>query len=525
MAYDPTKWENGVTPVNAERMNKIEQYLYTVSSILAGTYNMISSSQIRENTVLLGYDPITFFPIFENSNMTIDHFTSQLTLPAYGTLKIFISQVTKALALMILDTEGKRLIDFTLNDLQTTTESYITLHDNYYEMNIEGLKTIYPGANEIITEYLMIDKSTVYINGIGVVDLKNYEWITPKSFAKEDLTEIVIPGKIVVARGRELNIYYDDILKNKSLKDIVHVEVNNFDNSYRELIRISASNTTTGTVDCNLFMFTTDSNLNDYSTAYSKSFQISKVSSNAGSGLTKKVLIIGDTLVDTDTMIGELGKLFSTDSMQMQFLGTRGTTTYKHEGRTGWAANDYVHQFFPDHYGAAQISNPFFNSTTSSFDFTYYMTSEGYLDVDYVLLCLGTYDTIYYTQDEYIDALNIMINSIKTFSALIKIGIWLPPIPNQRDNNLKNRDIILSYNKKAITIFDNREAENIFLIPVYLNIDITLHGDYQGINYTRSARDGTTMVRAYKPWELSSNGYYKIADVIYSYLKYFAILN
>src|SRR5690606_4477604 len=60
---------------------------------------------------------------------------------------------------------------------------------------------------------------------------------------------------------------------------------------------------------------------------------------------------------------------FDTDVMSVSLLGTRTTPSgNKHEGRSGWTIDDY--------YSKAEkggIPNPFFNPSTSKFDFAYYL--------------------------------------------------------------------------------------------------------------------------------------------------------
>ena len=64
-------------------------------------------------------------------------------------------------------------------------------------------------------------------------------------------------------------------------------------------------------------------------------------SSNAGSGDTKSIIILGDSTTDNGTAVAKLNENFSNDVMNINTLGTRGTAPNKEEGRSGWTFNDY----------------------------------------------------------------------------------------------------------------------------------------------------------------------------------------
>lgn len=63
---------------------------------------------------------------------------------------------------------------------------------------------------------------------------------------------------------------------------------------------------------------------------------------NAKSGITKKVSVIGDSLVNGTVITQRLLDVAANDSMKIELIGTRGTGTNKHEGRGGWTINDYT---------------------------------------------------------------------------------------------------------------------------------------------------------------------------------------
>ena len=82
--------------------------------------------------------------------------------------------------------------------------------------------------------------------------------------------------------------------------------------------------------------------------AAGKLFDINSVltvcSSNAGNGLTKNVLVIGDSLVNAGVITGTLLNNAGTDAMGINLIGTRGTAPNLHEGRGGWNITSYATQ-------------------------------------------------------------------------------------------------------------------------------------------------------------------------------------
>lgn len=60
-----------------------------------------------------------------------------------------------------------------------------------------------------------------------------------------------------------------------------------------------------------------------------------------GSGQTRKMCCMGDSLTDNNNITPHIANYFASDVMAIQFVGTRGATGTKHEGRGGWTVNDY----------------------------------------------------------------------------------------------------------------------------------------------------------------------------------------
>lgn len=94
-------------------------------------------------------------------------------------------------------------------------------------------------------------------------------------------------------------------------------------------------------------------------------------------------LVIGDSTVEQNTMTQKMLDGFTERSHTLTLLGTQGTSPNLHEGRSGWGLYEYC---------TRTTNNPFYNPTTQKFDFSYYMTTNEYDVVDFVVIQLGIND-------------------------------------------------------------------------------------------------------------------------------------
>lgn len=327
-------------------------------------------------------------------------------------------------------------------------------------------------------------------------------------------TELLVPSHIRFLPNRDLSLYYDNILYNSTEKEIYnHQSYNNFthlDNCFR----FNKPNS-------NNYYERLIFNKNDINhTKVFKDITFFGVDTNAGNGVTKKCLFIGDSLTNKGYYTQELLDMFEDDVMNIELLGTRGTGLNKHEGRNNWSAYSYTHEST-----YAGLSNPFWNSNSNSFDFTKYMNDNNYSTIDIVSIGLGTNDrgVIGSTEDEFKTNLQTMINSIKTFNSNIKIMILLPPpvCSVGYDYVSWNMSIKLA-NKTIIDHFDNKQNQNIYIVATGLNIDPI--NDYIMKTIPINDRSSITKTVVDDPIHPDVIGFKHIADVIYPMLKYLGSL-
>lgn len=151
-------------------------------------------------------------------------------------------------------------------------------------------------------------------------------------------------------------------------------------------------------------------------------------------------LVIGDSTVAYNHMTQAMLDEFTAADKALTLLGTRGTAPNLHEGRAGATAKEYCTQAT-----AASITNPFYNSETGHFDFSQYMTAQGYTAPDFVIIQLGINDLYNVGMadsdakiEETAGYICEMIESIKVYDANIRILINLPTTPHSDQTRHSN---------------------------------------------------------------------------------------
>lgn len=99
---------------------------------------------------------------------------------------------------------------------------------------------------------------------------------------------------------------------------------------------------------------------------------------NSNNGVTKKVQVIGDSLVASGSITQGLLNNAGSDVMGINLIGTRGTAPNLHEGRGGWTINDYTgagRTYFRFTVSGVTVA-PAINSATYTYNGTTYMVQE-----------------------------------------------------------------------------------------------------------------------------------------------------
>ena len=333
--------------------------------------------------------------------------------------------------------------------------------------------------------------------------------------------DIVLPKRVPIVAGQQMNFYNDNFILG------VIGDGNYFDYSISSLSPVSKM------LDKNL-QVNPVSNVSQYSTiaiknkktnetVKSASFYIDVISPLASQ---KKVIFIGDSLTDIGYYPAEIEHNLSNGMLQS--IGTRSRTvtidgqiiTSYNEGRGGWSPNDYVTKSQID-----SVVNAFWNPNTSKFDFSYYMSNNGFSSVDCVVLALGTNGTANKTQ--CVDAINEMITSIHAYNS--NIVIIVPLITGGASQNgwgnllhTASADAFkytqLELNKAYLTEFEDA-IPNVHVCPWYLNLDT--ENDFPVDQYSLSSRNPTLVTMQSNNVHPALYGYLKMADVLWASISYY----
>lgn len=195
-----------------------------------------------------------------------------------------------------------------------------------------------------------------------------------------------------------------------------------------------------------------------------------------------KVLVIGDSTVEAGKETQKMVELASADGYSLTLLGTRGEGSNQHEGRSGWTADKYINSATFNN-----VPNLFYNPTSNTFDFAYYMAQQGYNSVDCVFLQLGVNDMFWQKNISdlkagirtYLANLETIINSIHAYDSNIKVVLNLiTPCEADQDKfggfyDLHPRWMYMrnSYEANINLIAKFRSTTNVYLNPHNAVID------------------------------------------------------
>jgi len=172
---------------------------------------------------------------------------------------------------------------------------------------------------------------------------------------------LVMPPTIYGVQGRECNLYIDNLhVGDSSLFN--HDVTNTALNGAQQRERWTWTPTgvqSTGTLTVSAHDKTLETLL------VSATTDQRAAASTAGSGTTKVINTIGDSLINAATITQTVIDIAATDVMGVSFIGTRGTAPNKHEGRGGWKISDYatVGRTFYSFTVSGVVTSPAINST------------------------------------------------------------------------------------------------------------------------------------------------------------------
>ena len=367
-----------------------------------------------------------------------------------------------------------------------------------------------------------------YLTPFKGVLLKGSPYLTECNSAFEtDIRKrrIVAPKNVAVVKGSQLDVHYDNVLLGADARLMPY---KNYYGSapgvhMRDMFRIDSLQTNT-TTKASIRI------LNDGFVDYeqplgdlmlNKDLFIVPVSKTSGSGMTRNVMFIGDSITANGLYPKEVVNLFAKDDMNVNLIGTINIGGVPHEGHGGWTSKDFCEvQSFNDY------TNAFYNPATKTFDFSYYMSTNKFESVDDVFITLGINDMAKNIGlDNIIRYYNKMINSIRAYNPKIRIFIGLCILPySGKYSTVHNYTQLwksqrLTLHERLIEEYDERESEGIYVVPFNLTID-TEH-DFKFVEKPLSHRNNEVMVKyCTDVVHPSTVAYNKMADMCLWYIKY-----
>lgn len=392
-------------------------------------------------------------------------------------------------------------------DKEFTGEFY--LFDNDFLKN-KATEVVFNSTEDTdIRITVMINFSKLKVPNENITGIK-YEMsgISPKTVMEK---ELVLPSIIPVVEGHYTDLYYNNIILNWDINksDNISPKVNDVNfNYFGEYLKYSPDEKAKEAIQSITLLNSSDISISEASTRFIP------VPENAGKDVTKTVMFLGDSIIDQNYYTKSVKELFDKDGMKINLIGTRGKEDNRHEGRGGWSAYDYCTK--TTQYG---ISNPFLNNGV--FDFSYYMEENKFDAVDYVFINLGINDLNqvgYNTHDEILSNYDKMIKSIKSFNNDVKIFIGLPTMLFGQDTTMTAKNTRLNFIKDLKTKYDNQEENNIFTVPLYINVDP--YNDFKFQETKQSFDNPDTKMIVKDTTHMGISGYKKIADITYNSFKY-----
>ena len=473
------------------------------------------------------------------------HHSSNLANPATVTLGYFVNQTNGTLN----QADGYAASDWIVVE-PDTSYSISTLFGNQsaryaiyddQKRYITGAYTLNPiFVTPSNAKYLRV---SYWNDGINAVP---YQWMVAKGTEKPQFepydntyipsqyilggnsSEIIfnLPSKIYALVGYELNVYFENLTENWDLYDwdVTCSKGMQLERCYR-ITPVAA--------DVGTYALTIKASISD-GIYVSKTATLVVVAANAGSGLSKSVMILGDSTTANGVAVTKLNDNFSSDVMSITTIGTCGTAPNMMEGRSGWTFKQY---FTVASEGSVQ--NPWYDPDTATFSATHYFATTEVDKPDWFFINLGINDVFGLTNDEAVsnqiekckDYCDAMIASMQAESPSTKIGICITIPPNHsqdafgkaykcgqtRDRCKRNNAL---YVQALISEYDERESEGIFLVPIHTNLDtvwnmtietMPVNARNTGVTYQSPTGNGGV--------HPSDSGYWQIADVYTAFIK------
>jgi lysophospholipase L1-like esterase len=349
---------------------------------------------------------------------------------------------------------------------------------------------------------------------------------------------LLLPPVICAAPGREANLYFDNVVLAPPGRNYLF-DVTCAKGAQQEE-RWTWTPTAKDSGDYALNLEVRDGNDRVLATG---STLVRVAKADAGTGQSFSLLAIGDSLTNASVYTDELLKLFAApENASLKLLGTHQPTADAanvHEGYGGWRFETFISKYEPKPQEKRNLdSSPFvfLENEKPTFDFPRYVREKlNGAPPDVITIMLGTNDVFSATDANLEETTatilknaDMLLNGIRAGAPNAKIGLvtTVPPSASQdafganyganqtRWQYRKNQHRLV---EKMIEKYKGREAENVWIVPAYLNLDC-VH-NFPQIEVAANARNSQKITRANNGVHPAASGYQQIADSIYGWLQ------
>lgn len=429
-----------------------------------------------------------------------------------GNIELHLASAS-GVPIFFINSIGKVVNIFTSNQIKSNTTPFTyNSEDSTFTIDINWLNSV-PSISKVL--YSM-NNDNFYVGDTSFKQVLNWLKIKYDNYAKKSikldcldedlyLPKLIIPDVLYASVGNEFCIYKDDIFdcSNGAMLEKFDLYWLTYDlsNNYALYDKVK-------TYDTHMSLVPTVSEIGEYKLKIQLKLNNVEV-------LSKVIrLIISNNIISSKTCIF-IGDSFTASGIfpdKLLSLCDGGMTQLDRIGLSGWNTNMYLNR---------EENNPFYNN---GFDFSYYMNSKGFASVDYVFINLGTND-ITQTQNltNTVANLNTIIESIHYFNSNIKIFVGIPTTPPKTQTSWYNQYNNVTVKMMRYRCFDLAKkmlegisGTNIILVPLYITLDTVY--DFPHSQMAVSYTNPELIDYISDPIHPNTYGYYKIANIIYSFL-------
>lgn len=416
------------------------------------------------------------------------------------------------------DSENRILTVYVKNQHGTTVCGY----DQWYS-NMKGVTQLALSEQNGsgITGSITIDFDVFTLGSALNYDISNMEETLLSELcygAAEAEVQLLLPSIMHTVVGREWSIYFANILLCDDLRDYQIDCVCDVGQQQNERFVYTPDAVGSHALSINVYKHFTQ--------LVATATVTLQAHAATGSGTVKKVCMIGDSWTANVWYPSDVQGRFADDGDSIELIGTiKPWGDYDGcpiiEGRSGWKAIDHTTQA-----SVNGVTNPFWNPSTSKFDFAYYLSSHGLATPDVVTLFLGINDVAAGQQHKTVAAMQTIIDSIMAANSVAKVGVALlpPPCLSQEGFGAMNgcgltmhaqKRGAFELSKQYMEAFEGNE--HVFFIPVMSAVDMVNNVPCETVK--ANAYSAVEVKRVTDNVHCDEAGYQQVADAFYGALK------